>query len=95
MSKVIAVTPFWATIFSSLIATSIIGGVGYAWSANADFKVLQERVETLQKTNIEPRLTTIEQQVKNTTETVHRIENGQEKMNEKLDRLVESQRNHR
>jgi hypothetical protein len=86
--KVVAINGFWLTVISTLIASGILGGIGYAWNANAAFSILQNDVDTLKKANITERLASIEQQVISVQERLQDVKNQQNKMDEKLDKIL-------
>lgn len=95
--KVIAARASWAAIFVSICSAAIIGGVAYAWNANADFAVLQRDVRELKAANMQDKLATleartgrIEEQVKGLADAGIRQERIQQRMDDKLDRLLES-----
>ncbi len=61
--KAFIVSKFWAGIFSSIIATSFIGGLAYAWSANAQIAVMQRDINNITDAKLDMRLTRMEEKI--------------------------------
>ena len=87
--KAFIISKQWAGIFTAIITAGIIGASTTALNAYAQMEVMRKDVEQMKSANLEPRVTVIEQQVKYTAQTVQRIETSQEKMDDKLDRLLQ------
>lgn len=86
--KALIINKFWASVLASVIGSAIIGGVAYAWTANANIAVLQNDVRQIQAANLDTRLTRMEEQIKASAGTVDEIKKQQNRMDDKLDRLL-------
>lgn len=87
--KALIISPFFAAIFATLGASMIAGGVGYAWNTNADFAILQRDVKQIKDANLDVRMSVIEQNFRNVSESMVRIETNQIRTNDKLDKVLE------
>lgn len=72
--KVIAITPFWASILSGLIVLACVGGFAYAWNANADISVLKRDVSEMKLADTSTRLTRLEERSASIQKSLDRIE---------------------
>lgn len=63
--KAIVINKFWASVYATVIAAALLGGVAYAWQANAQIAVLQRDVNELNNANTNTRLARMEEQLKN------------------------------
>lgn len=73
--KIIAVTPFWASILSGLMVLLIAGGFAYAWNSNADISVLKRDVSEMKSADTSTRLTRLEERSTSIQKSLDRIEN--------------------
>jgi septation ring formation regulator EzrA len=96
MSKALYITPWFAGILASIGVAFIVGGLGYAWNMNADLAVIQRDLKRINESNLdnrmslsEVRLSVIESSVKNVVDSVGRVESKQDRMGDKLDKLLE------
>lgn len=87
--KALVVSPFFATILSSVAVTAVIGGIGYAWNANADLAVLQRDVKQIKDANLDVRISVMEQNIKSGAEAMTRLELRLSRMDDKLDKVLE------
>lgn len=62
--KAFVVNKYWAGLLSSIMGSAVIGGIAYAWAANAQIAVLQRDVDSITGAKLEMRLTRMEEQVK-------------------------------
>jgi protein involved in polysaccharide export with SLBB domain len=90
--KALVVSPFFATIFATIAAGGLAGGMTYAWNTNADFAVLQRDVKQIKDANLDVRMSVIEQNFRSVSESMIRMETSQSRMNDKLDKLLEERR---
>ena len=58
--RAIILNRYWAGLLSSLLAALVIGGLGYAWNANAQIAVLRSDVDDLKKAELASRLSRME-----------------------------------
>lgn len=86
--KALIINKFWASVLTSVIGSAIIGGIAYAWTANASIAVLQNDVRQIQAANLDTRLTRMEEQIKASAGMVDEIKKQQNRMDDKLDRLL-------
>ena len=87
--KAIVISKWWAGIFAALAASSAVSAFGFAWNANSQNAVTQEKVRVVElqqqaMQNVPERLARVEQTVQGTDKTVDSI-------NRKIDILVQSQ----
>ncbi len=88
-NKAVVINRWWAGLFASLAATSMISAFGFAWSANSQQAVTQSEVQMLKEQqramqNVPERLARVEETVRGTDKTV-------ESINRKLDVIIQSQ----
>ena len=61
--KAIIINKFWAGIIATIVTSFIIGGVGYAWNANAQISMLQSDVNDLKAAKLDVRLARMEEKL--------------------------------
>lgn len=88
-NKALVISPLFASVFATIASGAIIGGVGYAWNANADLAVLQRDIKQIKDANLDVRMSVMEQNFRNVTDSMSRLEMYQTKINDKLDKLLE------
>lgn len=84
-SKIAAVNRVWGAVIVGVATASIIGSGAYAWNTNAQIAVMNDDIKDLKDIGVGPRMAVVEK-------TVARIEGKQDKMDDKLDRLLENRR---
>ena len=93
--KVLAANKTVASIMIALITAGIISSVGFAWNANSQTAVMQDRVEKLDSAQLPERMVSLEQTVKNTNDKVDTVKEDVKEMrtdiNRKLDMIVQNQ----
>ena len=77
-NKALVISPFWAIILGTVIASGVIGGFAYAWDNSSKQAVLQEKVGRIDQADLPDRMSRIEVELKN--------------INDKLDFLVRDRR---
>ena len=88
--KALVISPFFATIFSSIAIATMIGGISYAWNSNADLAVLQRDVKQIKDANLDVRISVMEQNIKSGAEAMTRLEIRLSRIDDKLDKVLES-----
>lgn len=75
--KAIIIGKLWAGLFLTLVAAFLIGGFGYAWNANSQGAVTQEKISGLEKNQtviteakLPERMVAVEQVVKSSNEKI-------------------------
>ena len=61
--RAIVINKQWAGVLTACLAALIIGGVSYAWAANAKDAVLQRDVAELKQANLDVRLARMEEKI--------------------------------
>jgi len=89
--KAIIINDWWAGILGTIIAACFLGSISFAWSANSEQAVLQDKVRKMEEANLPERMARIEETVKSTDKTVDDIKAMQRDMGRKIDILVQSQ----
>lgn len=69
----------------SLACGMLLTGICYIWNANAEFAVLKRDMSQVKEQNLDARLSTVESNIKTNTNLLNR-------MDDKIDRLLESRR---
>lgn len=86
--KVIAINSWWAGILGTLLTAVVIGSVTYAWNANAQLATLKTDVADIKGANLPIQVASLKVQVDNIVKANERIERSQDKMDDKLDKLL-------
>lgn len=87
--KVIAISGFWATVLTGVTVTGIGSGIAYAIGANRDFAVMQNDLQMLKSANLTTEVPVIKEQIISIKKSQDRMEVQQQKIADKLDKLVE------
>lgn len=90
--KVIAINSFWASIIASLMVALVLGGVSYALAAGQDLAVIQDQMQEIRQAKLMQQFPVVQEQVKQIQETTKRMEVQQEKITDKLERILQQTR---
>lgn len=82
--KVVAISQRWLAFWSTIAAALVVGGITYAWNANADFAVVKSQLAPLVEAGFPERLARIESKL----DDVQEMKAQQSKMDDKLDKLL-------
>lgn len=88
VKKVIAINGWWASVLATLFTASVLASAAYAWNANADLRTLQSDVKQIKDANLPVEIAALKEQVKAAIESSARIERNQDKMDDKIDKLL-------
>lgn len=83
-NKAIVISKWWAGIFAALATTSAISAFGFAWNANSQQAIVQEKVRAIEEARLPDRMARIEKGVEN-------IEKAQTDMSRNIEYLVRQQ----
>lgn len=61
--RALVISKPWAAIFASLFVAMVVGGISYAWTANAQAAVMQSDVAELKKAELSIRLARMEEKL--------------------------------
>lgn len=86
--KVIAINGWWATVISSVLVTAVCSGFAFAFSMNNEVVAMKRDLQPIVDAKLTVEVPVIREQISQIKGTTQRMEQQQERMDDKLDKVL-------